>query len=65
MAYLMMVVYFSLRLSNGNGYLLGALIRVFPTIHLSYGIGYWIGIIRFLIFRKNQHGKVHDPGISR
>lgn len=41
------------------------LFRAFRTIHLSYGIGYWIGIIRFLIFRKNQHGKVHDPGISR
>lgn len=30
----------------------------FPVIHFSYGIGYIFGIIRFMLFRAHQRGKI-------
>lgn len=63
--YLLLVLFFSWRLSAGSKAVFVALIRVFPGIHLSYGLGYWVGIFRFLLFRTFTKGKTTDPGITR
>lgn len=64
-AYLSLVVFFSARLSFLEPVVFAALLRVFPSIHLSYGLGYWVGIFRFLIGLNFTRGAWKDPGVNR
>lgn len=50
--YLISILFFSVVIALRSGMaLFFPLILVFPSIHFSYGAGYWVGIFRFLIFR--------------
>jgi len=50
--YLILVLYFSLRLGIRSG-LSHLLIIIFPAIHFSYGWGYLTGIFRFYVLRRH------------
>jgi len=50
--YLGVAVYSAFRAGNGVGDLPGVLFA-FLVLHLAYGLGYWQGIIRFLVMRKD------------
>ncbi len=54
--YLIVSLIVSLKLSAEVGEVF-TLLYVFPTIHLSYGYGYLLGIVDFLLLRKKQTRK--------
>ena len=59
------VILLSIKLSSGEWRNFISLVRIFPTIHLSYGSGYLIGIFRFMLLKRIFKRKVSDPGVSR
>jgi glycosyltransferase involved in cell wall biosynthesis len=42
-----------------------ALVAVFPTLHLSYGLGYLRGVLDFMIFRRSRAGHGEATPLSR
>lgn len=57
--YSAMVLYFSIVVGK-NSQLIIQLIKIFPSIHFSYGWGYLKGIWRFMIWRKHKSGNSAD-----
>ncbi len=56
--YCMSVLYFSsqIRLANaGVGFF--SILKTFPILHVSYGLGYWKGILDFLVLKKKPSDK--------
>ncbi len=41
------------------------LIAVFPTLHLSYGLGYLRGVLDFMILRRDRAGHLETTPLSR
>lgn len=56
LAYLLMAVYFALRVSSGIKELF-SVAYIFMILHYSYGFGYLIGVIQFLILNKKPSQK--------
>jgi hypothetical protein len=48
--------YFGAKMSDKKGEILG-ITSVFPILHFSYGFGYLMGVIDFLIFNKKPSTK--------
>jgi glycosyltransferase involved in cell wall biosynthesis len=59
-----LAVSFDIALKKGLKYFF-ALPIVFSTLHVSYGIGYLMGIWDFLIVRKNRQRKIEDVPLTR
>ncbi len=58
------VFYFSLTLGYKR-HLILHLIKIFPCIHISYGGGYLMGILRFMILRKHKSAGAGEIKMNR
>jgi hypothetical protein len=55
--YLLVIGAFAARAAHKHGpAVAAALLGVFPTLHVSYGLGYLQGVVEFLVFRRNRTG---------
>jgi hypothetical protein len=56
----------SIIVASKKGFRCGlALTLVFPVLHLSYGLGYLIGMVRFFLFKRRRIGLVDKTPITR
>ena len=53
--YLLLDLIFSFKISAKNSFkYFGYLVITFPILHLSYGIGFLLGLINFYIFKSSR-----------
>ena len=65
-AYLLAIAACAVRAIPAYGWAVAAaLCGVFPTLHVSYGIGYLRGVVEFLVLRRSRRGAAQAVPLSR
>jgi hypothetical protein len=58
LCYVLMLLYFSNKVSSADAKInFFEVLKVFPILHISYGLGYLKGILSFLILNKKPSEK--------